>query len=250
MNNRKKREKDFHNKAFSYHTRTKLSNFYKISKDSNRFYEGLLKKYSKGKKVLEYGCGPGTYSFSLAKNGADVVGIDISEVAIDQAQASAKEKGVEESTDFLVMDAEDLSFPDESFDVVCGRSIIHHLEVDKSFSEVSRVLKPSGKAIFLEPLGYNPFINLFRRMTPDLRTVDEHPLLKSDFNTAQKYFERAEIYYFDMSTLLSVPFLSTPISSFCIKILRFFDKLVFRFVPPARWLAWVAVFELSKPKRK
>jgi len=44
-----------------------------------------------------------------------------------------------------------------------------------------------GSAIFIDPLGHNPAINMFRRSTPDLRTEDEHPLLLEDFRLAGRY---------------------------------------------------------------
>jgi ubiquinone/menaquinone biosynthesis C-methylase UbiE len=53
---------------------------------------------------------------------------------------------------FLAMNAEAMSFEDNKFGLVYGRWIIHHLDVDRCFSEVAPVLKPNGVASFYEPM--------------------------------------------------------------------------------------------------
>ena len=100
----------------------------------------------------------------VGKYGARVTGIDISEVALDLGKARARDQGVEDVM-FLVMDAEKMQFEDNSFDLVCGTSILHHLHLSKALRELARILKPQEKAIFIEPIGHNPAINLFRRLT-------------------------------------------------------------------------------------
>ena len=64
------------------------------------------------------------------------------------------------------MDAHHLDFPDESFDLVFGRAILHHLDFETAIKEVKRVLKRGGHAAFAEPLGDSPFAKLFRLLTP------------------------------------------------------------------------------------
>lgn len=245
---RKQREREFHNRAFSEHTRKGLAGFYQLGEGHNRFYSNLLGERARGRHVLEYGCGPGTYAFSLARNGAMVTGIDISEIAIAQAKERARNERVTENTSFEVMDAEDLRFSDHSFDLVCGRSIIHHLDSDQAFREISRVLRPEGEAIFLEPLGYNPLVNLFRKLTPNLRTADEHPLVRQDFKNALRYFRSIRVHYFDLLTLLAIPFLALPLSRFLVRFLQRADRFLFKLLPFSGQWAWVAVFELSDPK--
>ena len=248
MSDRKQREKHFHNQVFSDRRRASLSNFYGLQEARESFFQDMIEESCEGKKVLEYGCGPGGYAFSLAKAGANVVGIDLSEVAIEQAMEIARRENLEKSPEFLVMDAENLKFKDGSFDIVCGGAIIHHLDTERALSEVSRVLKkPGGKAVFLEPLGYNPAINIFRRFTPDLRTKDEHPLKSEDLAAAKRYFGTVKTYHFDLLTLLALPFAVTPIFNGVLKFLRFLDMVVLN-LPLVRWLSWAVVIELSEPK--
>lgn len=99
---------------------------------------------------------------------------------------------------FLAMNAEAMSFEDNKFDLVYGRGILHHLDVDRCFSEVVRVLKPNGVASrwtqsspeCLQKAGH-PFI----------RTADEHPLLVSEFALARRYFRDVQVEYFGLCSV-------------------------------------------------
>ncbi|MEW5818658.1 MAG: class I SAM-dependent methyltransferase, partial [Cyanobacteriota bacterium] len=136
----------------------------------------------KDKVVLDYGCGEGLASKRMLEEGAlKVEGIDISEGMIEQS----KQNNPDERANFQVMNAEELKFNDNQFDIIFGGAILHHLDLEKAFNEIKRVLKPSGYAVFVEPLGHNPIINYQRNKTPDARTPFEHPLLKKDIKLAR-----------------------------------------------------------------
>src|SRR5690242_15138007 len=102
LEGRYSKERDFHNKSFSEGTRGGADRFYEIINCSRAFYEGFLAANCLNKSVLEYGCGPGSYAFFLAQRGATVTGIDISDIAIDQAREDAKRKLLDK-IDFRVM---------------------------------------------------------------------------------------------------------------------------------------------------
>jgi SAM-dependent methyltransferase len=211
------------------------------------FFEDSMFSSAAGAKVLEFGCGTGTYSVPLARRGALVTGIDISDVAIDVAAQQAKAGGV--SAQYRRMDAEALEFPSESFDLVCGVAILHHLDLDKAYAGVARVLKPGGHAVFMEPLGHNPAINLYRRLTPQLRTVDEHPLLMRDLRIAEKYFQGVVNRFFTFQSLFAVPFRRMPFFIPLVKGLDGADNVLFAACPPARRLAWQVIVVLNQPRR-
>ena len=80
------------------------------------------------------------------------------------------------------MDAHDLQFDEGTFDLVIGNGILHHLDLDVSTNEILRVLKPNGRAVFLEPLSANPLLMVFRWLTPKARTEDESPLSRNELN--------------------------------------------------------------------
>jgi ubiquinone/menaquinone biosynthesis C-methylase UbiE len=246
METRKLKEKEFHNVAFRDLTREKVDKYYSIWGRTIEFYQDRLAARCKGKKVLEYGCGTGSQSFFLAQMGAEVTGIDISDIAIQKAREEARAKGLVDIT-YEVMDAESLTFQDHSFDIVCGSGILHHLNLTRAFSEIARTLLPQGEGIFIEPLGHNPLINLYRRLTPGMRTKDEHPLLVSDLELAQQYFSSIDIHYFNLTTLMAVPLRGLPIFNRLLQGLQTFDDRIFRSVPLARRFAWIAAVTLQKP---
>jgi len=245
---RQTRERDFHNHAFATDNdvRQPASKFYAVGQRARSFYESSVTSGAAGRRVLEYGCGPGSLAFPLARHGAIVTGIDISEVAIEQARAKARARALD--LQFDVMDAEQLSFEPQSFELICGRAILHHLDLRKAAAELARVLRPDGKAIFWEPLGHNPLINWYRKSTPALRTIDEHPLLIDDLETFRRHFASVDAQYFTLSPLFAVPFRSYPGFDYLNSALEFADRAAFRMIPALGKYAWQVVIVLSAPR--
>ena len=248
---RKQREALFHDQAYTDHARERLwSSYYLIVDSSRRFYEDYVKSRSQSADILEYGSGLASMAFLLADHGAaSVTGIDISPVAVEAGNKRAQADGYRQVS-FRVMDAEAMDFDSDAFDLVCGTSVIHHLDLRSCFTEVGRVLRPAGSAIFVEPLGHNPLINLYRRRTPELRTPDEHPLLMRDLELASEFFHRVGCRFFHLASLAAVPFRGRSSFASLVRALDRFDRALFRVAPPARRYAWMAVIELSEPKAK
>lgn len=157
-------------------------------------------------------------------------------------------KNFNENLNFYVMNAEDLKFENNFFDRICGNSILHHLDLNASLKELTRVLKKEGNAIFIEPLGHNPIINLYRKLTPKLRSKDEHPLTSEDLKLFREYFSNVNIYYFHLTTLLAVPFRNTKLFDKIFYILSKTDSVLFKF-SLFRKNAWMIVLEMSDPKK-
>lgn len=134
-----------------------------------------------GKIVLDYGCGKGLDSLKLLKAGATVYGIDIAENYINETITLAEENGFSSKDyNFQVMDAHDLKFENNKFDLVIGNGILHHLDKLVAINSIYKVLKPGGRLVFKEPLADNPLLKIFRFFTPKARTVDEEPFSKAD----------------------------------------------------------------------
>src|SRR5215470_11783055 len=79
---------------------------------------------TKGLRVLEIGCGLGTDGAQFAKAGADYTGIDLTDAAVDLARRRFELFQLQGT--FLKADAEQLDFPDESFDIVYSHGVLHH----------------------------------------------------------------------------------------------------------------------------
>jgi len=125
--------------------------------------------------------------------------INISEAEIEKGEIQAREQGLD--IRFHLMDAHALEFPDDYFDVVYGFGILHHLNYEQALKEIHRVLKPTGKMIFNEPLDMNPVAQLVRAATPRARTVDEEPIRYRHLPLFKKYFD----VKFNVYELTSVP---------------------------------------------
>ncbi|HEY0673748.1 MAG TPA: class I SAM-dependent methyltransferase [Longimicrobiales bacterium] len=107
-----------------------------------RSFEALIPQ---GSKVLEVAPGPGYLSIELARAGAEVVGIDISESFVEIARRNAREAGVR--VEFRQGNASALPFADESFThVVCTSSFKNFSEPVAALREMHRVLVPGGIA--------------------------------------------------------------------------------------------------------
>jgi ubiquinone/menaquinone biosynthesis C-methylase UbiE len=223
--------------------------YYAIERQSRAMILDWFKENCKGKRVLDYCCGNGEDGVFIAHNGArEVVGIDISDVSIANCTELARKNGVERITSYQVGDAENTGFEDNSFDIITEYGALHHLDLERAFAEMSRILKPDGKIICNEALGHNLLINAYRRLTPHLRTEweVEHILRKESFEVARKYFDKVEIHFYYLFTLLAVPFRKLPIFEPVLGIFEKIDNLILK-LPLIKWQAWQIVFVLSEP---
>jgi ubiquinone biosynthesis O-methyltransferase len=114
----------------------------------NELTEQVLQQIIKDKKILDVGCGEGFGSHFFSMLGANVVGIDLHEGIITYAN----EKYSKKNCTFQVMDVTNLSFQDNSFDIVIGMDILEHIEKpEKLINELTRVSKPKAKIFLLTP---------------------------------------------------------------------------------------------------
>lgn len=123
-------------------TAKRYSIYYPYLKEEAEFYDHL------NQNVLEIGIGVGTDALEYAKGNANVTGIDLTQNAIDITSERFKQKGLKGS--FMLGDAEDLQFKDDTFDLVFSFGVLHHTPNTRiALTEIRRVLKPDGKAIIM-----------------------------------------------------------------------------------------------------
>ena len=225
--------------------------YYAVERQSLDLVEDFLKRECPGKRVLDYCCGSGEDTLKLARYGArEAIGIDISEVGVEHGRRMAAEEGLSDRCRHMVMDAEKLEFPDNHFDMVKVYGCLHHLDLDKAYSELARVLKPEGVIICTEALGHNPVIHLYRKLTPKLRTPWEvdHLINRTGLRKAENYFGEVRPRFFHLATLFAVPFRKLPFFESLLGLLEGLDSVLLK-LPWIKWQAWQVVFTLSKPRK-
>jgi len=221
------REKDFHNKLQSGAGGRLENIFYKALFNLKKDFFIYLKKNTKNKVVLDYGCGVGVVTEKMTdQKPSRIIGIDISDISINKAIQSAKKLNLD--IEYIVDNCENSKLDSNTFDIIYGSGILHHLNIKNSVQEINRLLKKDGIMIFIEPLGTNPIINLYRKLTPGSRSVDEHPFVSKDFNLLKKIYGEVNIKFYGFLTLFFSPFYSNPEKSKIFNFLSKIDQLIFK----------------------
>jgi ubiquinone biosynthesis O-methyltransferase len=102
-----------------------------------------------GRRLLDVGCGDGTYAIAAASKGALVTAIDQSDRMLEAALARASETGVD--VRFERTDASGLPFDDKSFDVILAVTVLCFVEdTARSVGEAARVLAPGGRLVLAD----------------------------------------------------------------------------------------------------
>jgi SAM-dependent methyltransferase len=169
-------EIEFHNRMASHDNRWTAFREYGLS---DRAIEWALSQLGDpaGRHIIDLGIGDGHNTVPLFAPDATVLGLDISRQQLDLARALlgpvAAERGA--AVHFAQMVGERMPFRSESIDAVYGVSVLHHLDMALAGVEISRVLKPGGRGVFVEPLARNPVASVYRRITPDRHSENEEP---------------------------------------------------------------------------
>jgi SAM-dependent methyltransferase len=100
----------------------------------------------KDERILDVACGMGELSLLIARRGAEVFGLDMSEAAIEAAERLSRK--VKIPCEFRVGDAQKLPYPDGYFDkIVCSSSLEHFEDDSLAVGEMRRVLKNGGRVV-------------------------------------------------------------------------------------------------------
>jgi len=147
-----------------------------VSGDVNAVFLARVSALVRGRdpsavRILDYGCGMGKMSVYLAQQGfRNVYGFDLSRVGVAFGRELAELHGLSDHVHLAAMDAEALGFPDDCFDLVFGKAVLHHtIKYARTARELWRVMKPGARAVFKENLGNNPLLRLGRFYTMHLR---------------------------------------------------------------------------------
>lgn len=217
--------------------------YYSTVERSHAYLNTWIANHAPGKVFLDYACGNGMLAIQAAQAGARLsIGLDISQVSVQNARADAERAGVSARTRFVQADAENTLLPDNSVDVIVCSGMLHHLDLSYSFPELRRILSPGGKILCVEALDYNPIIKLYRRLTPAMRTDWEkaHILDLDDVRFARRFFTVGEVRYWHIVSYLGAHL------RFALPLLERLDSILTR-VPLVQRMSWIFTFELVKP---
>lgn len=219
--------------------------FYKAVQLSKDYTDNWIKKFSGQKVFLDYACGNGSSAILAAKSGAELaIGIDLSQVSIENAKKIAKDEDCSGNTFFAQGDCENTGLPDDCVDVCICSGMLHHLDLGNAFRELRRILRKDGVILVVEALDYNPIIKLYRNNTPGLRTDWErhHILSYKDVDFARKFFEVSELRHWHLFSIIgtympgAIPFFNS------------IDSVVLK-IPFVKLMSWMLSFKLRKKEK-
>ncbi|MDP2664544.1 MAG: bifunctional demethylmenaquinone methyltransferase/2-methoxy-6-polyprenyl-1,4-benzoquinol methylase UbiE [bacterium] len=145
-----------------------------------------IAKPKEGDFVADIATGTGDVAFEFARRrGVKAVGADISEAMLELAREKAKRKKLEHLVEFQRVDALNLSFPSETFDIVTMAFGIRNLpDYEKGLREMIRVAKKGGKILILE---FSMPMNFFARFLYRLYLKVVVPFFGSVFSERSAY---------------------------------------------------------------
>ena len=247
MDQRLAREEAFHDARFGAATdpRAHLDRWYAAVAHGAAAHHDAVLAAGGGKDVLELGCGDGTLALAewdLPRATRSYTGVELSGVAAEEARGRA---AASPNVTIRQGDAADTGLPGGAYDVVFCRGVIHHLDLDRAYPEIARLLRPGGVGLFYEPLGHNPVLNAYRRATPALRSDDEQPLRRADVERARRWFGEVGTEFYGLATL-AIPALRLGDGALA-GAARGLDRALLA-LPGLRWAAWYALIRLGAPR--
>jgi SAM-dependent methyltransferase len=201
--------------------------------------------------VLDFACGNGENGMFAAECGADVTGIDISPEGVANANLNAAQAGLASRCRFEVMDGENMTFADDTFDFGVEYGALHHVDLEAAMRELARVLKPGAAMICVEALRHNPVIHAYRRRTPHLRTAweVEHILGVESLDVVRRHFQHVDVRFFHLAVLAAVPFRKMPFFRGLRTLLDRVDRIVLKSTAIGKF-GWIMVFVMRGPRKE
>ncbi|WP_437324180.1 class I SAM-dependent methyltransferase [Sorangium sp. So ce381] len=208
-----------------------------------------------GLQVLDLGCGPGQLTLHLAGRGAHVTAVDLSPAAVENTLANAARMGFGDRVRGRALPAHDIGSLGKRFDLVAGIFILHHLEPFEEFARVLRsVVKPGGRALFVENSARNPLLMFARRNLvgkygiPKHGDDEEHPLEPREIDILRGQFSDVSVHFAELVFLRMINtyvFRNAPRFSRVTGAIARLDDYLYSRVPATRRLSYLQLLELT-----
>jgi ubiquinone/menaquinone biosynthesis C-methylase UbiE len=184
-----------------------------------RFQE-IIDRIEDGLKVLDFGCGPGTFLSLLGglRSNVTATGVDIGSKQIEFARKLIHKQALNDRIQFSIIEEafKELPFEDKSFDIIASIEVVEHIHpffAHRVLAEAKRVLKPKGRLLITTP-NYRSHWPLIELLLNRLSPVKYHEQHISKF-TPQAFVKFIESAGFEIKTINTIfvvaPFL-TPLS--------------------------------------
>ncbi len=155
------------------------------------------------RNVLDLGCGAGRHAIFLAREGFNVVGLDVSETALGELEGRARAAGLGNVT-LVKHEMQELPFIDNYFDAVVSTNVLHHgtaAEIRRTLAEIHRIMRKNA-AGFIITLSKNDFRygngTRLEQDTYQFTEGDEQGIVHHFFSHKEllQYFEKFEVLSF------------------------------------------------------
>ncbi len=204
------------------------------------------------RRLVDCGCGPGHTAIMFARRGAAVAAFDRDADKVALARRLAAANGV--AIELAQRDLEGTGYPPASFDLAFGACVLHHVDVERAGRELGRLLKPGGRAAFVENSAGNPLLMLARRFLVGAFGIPkygddaaEHPLTAADLARLGRAFPGAlRVHHPSLVCFRLIDFYVTRRRwGWATRALAGLDRLVGR-LPAARRLSYFQLLVFEK----
>jgi SAM-dependent methyltransferase len=153
-----------------------------------------------GVRILDVGCGMGENAVLLASRGALVTGVDVSAKSIDAARRLANATPLARRPEFVCAPLETAHLEEDSFDVLWGDGVLHHVlhDLDGILARIVRFGREGALVVFSEPVDRVPGMRRLRRLLPVPLdgTPDERPLVEREVALTRRHFPDLQVTAF------------------------------------------------------
>jgi ubiquinone/menaquinone biosynthesis C-methylase UbiE len=201
------------------------------------------------KLVLDLACGVGYSTQELAGRGARVFPLDLSSQGLRKTLQRLERARLGDKVAAVRSSVEQLPFADASIEAVFAQNFLMHVNPELVGREVWRVLKPGGRAIFVEPLAHHPLVKLYRTLFSSYKGIKPKWSSREDLQLLGQPFSYTKTSGFYLLTALASigfiqkrPWLLKPVFT----VLHGLDRLLLKLFPGLEKYTWVSVTELVK----